>query len=102
MAKKAAKKSARPQDSASNDRLTSLLEKAAKLYGATKSNNKILFQLAYKKGKWKFEVVNCWSLWMEKNLTSEFPGNTPEEAVQRFLDYCTKRSIDPVELSLPD
>jgi hypothetical protein len=102
MAKKAAKKTVQSAESASNDRLAKLLDQAAALFSTAKSKKKILFQLGYKSGQWKFEVVNCWSLWMEKNLTSDFPGKTPEEAVQRFLDYCTKHNIDPAELALPD
>ena len=102
MPKKAAKKTTKVNKSASQNRLTGLLDHAAKLFSAAKAKKKILFQLAYKRDQWTFEVVNCWSLWMEKHFTSDFPGNTPEEAVQRFLDYCRKHNIDPAELSLPD
>lgn len=102
MAKKAAKKTVKSEESANNDRLAKLLDKAAALFSGAKAKKKILFQLGYKCGQWKFEVVNCWSLWMEKNLTSDFPGKTPDEAVQRFVDYCEKHKIDPATLSLPD
>ena len=96
MPKKAAKKTTKVNKSASQNRLAGLLVSAAK------AKKKILFQLAYKRDQWTFEIVNCWSLWMEKHFTSDFPGNTPEEAVQRFLNYCRKHNIDPAELSLPD
>jgi hypothetical protein len=102
MAKKAAKKTTKAYKSASRNQLAGLLDQAAKLFSAVTAKKKILFQLAYKRDQWKFEVVNCWSLWMEKHFLSDFPGNTPEEAVQRFLDYCTKHNIDPAEFSLPD
>lgn len=106
MAKKAAKKTSTPKTSQgksqTEDSLSLMLEKAAELFNGASAVKKILFQLGYKKGKWKFEVVNCWTLWIERGFASEFSGDTPEAAVQRFLDYVAKHRIHPPSLSLPD
>jgi hypothetical protein len=44
---------------------------------------------------WNFSVVNSWHKWSDAKLKNDFGSwNTPEGAVQEFLDYVKKNKIN--------
>lgn len=89
---------------AANDatELESLLARATELFRDAISHKKILFSLSWKKGSWRFEIMNAWQLWLDRGLRYEFPAASPALAVGDFLRYVEEKKINVTAMVLPD
>lgn len=73
-----------------------LLREAASLFtNRLAPNETYQFTLGKFPSGWTFRVVDSWHRWMDMKLKHEF-GNyqTPEQAVQAFLDYVSENRIE--------
>lgn len=58
------------------------------------------FILGYREDGWRFSVLNDWGKWVDNKLATNFePHETPEAAIQDFLDYVAERKIDVAALT---
>lgn len=85
------------------DNLEKLLEKASRLFrkkdwvkAKLTSYDFCLNKMPY---GWKFQVINNWHKWMDKNLETDFGCySKPEYAVLAFLDYVKDHKINVKKL----
>ena len=50
--------------------------------------------LSYFPGGYRFSLVNCQAKWVKMNMPVMWVADTPEKAMQKFIDYVEKNCID--------
>lgn len=44
--------------------------------------------------RWCFRVIDDWNKWIRMNFKVDFYGDTPEQAVEAFLEYVSDNHIE--------
>ena len=73
--------------------LNDLLGVVSKKFGHSRDQLCFQFSLGRIAGRWQFQVVDDWHKWLAMDLQWHFVGNTPINAVAKFLAYVEANNI---------